>query len=319
MEFIILSLLLLSLALYSLYYVIIKPKPTTQNLPPGRKGWPFIGETLEYHALSKKGCIEKFMSQRMQKYSSKIFKTSYLGADMVFLCSAEGNKLLFSNEHKLFKPWLPRIIENSFKSSPNITLQDEFNSLRRVIGSFTEPNALRRYVGMMDANAKRHLRKYWDGNDAVKVHDLSRKFIFALCCELMYNIHDTRTADELENLAHCIMTEFFIIPVNIPGTKFGRAVRAGREFHQRFRNMIKQRRLEIEEKREPEHKDILSLLLLEKNKDGEDLTESEIALKMQAVLIGAYDNPSIAISTIIKFLAELPEIYEQVLRGMANL
>ncbi|KAJ4707660.1 Cytochrome P450 [Melia azedarach] len=130
----------------------------------------------------------------------------------------------------------------------------------------------------------------------------------------MLNIQDEETASELEKLADCIMTELiFIVPLNIPGTKCHRTVKAVKELRQKLEAIIKQRK--TDQKRElSESKDILSQLLQEKNKEGKDLSEFEIVNKVMALLIAAYDNPSITMVTIIKYLAELPHVYEQVRR-----
>lgn len=315
----VLLLLFLLLLLVSTLFYSFKSKPTSTPFPPGRTGWPFIGETIEYHSMAKRGCIEKFITDRMKKYSnSKLFRTSYLGENMVFLCSAEGNKLLFSNDqNKLVKPWLPRLFEKLLLGSGNqTTLSEEFMAMRKLTGAFTEPMTLKNYVEIIDAATKQHLHKYWDcSKEEVKVHSLAKQFTFSLACQLMLNIQDEETASELEKLADCIRTELiFILPLNIPGTKCHRIVKAVKELRQKLEAIIKQRK--TDQKRElSESKDILSQLLQEKN-EGKDLSEFQIVNKVMALFIAAYDNPSITMVTIIKCLAELPHVYEQVLRGM---
>ncbi|KAJ4717486.1 Cytochrome P450 [Melia azedarach] len=321
MELIFLTILLL-VTLFYLYYVS-KPKPSIENnnaadqklqLPPGGSGWPFVGETMEYHKMAKRGLIDQFISDRMRKYSSKLFKTSYLGQNMVFLCSAEGNKFLFSNENKLVKPWLPGFVEKFFTNPDKKSLSQEFMSSRKASIMFTEPMSLKNYVGIVDAATKQHLHKYWDFKQEVKVHSLAKKFTFELACQLMLNIQDPETTDELEKLTDCIMTEFFVLPIIIPGTKCHRAITAMKELRQKLGAIVNQRKNEVMEKRMPEFKDILSLLVLEKDKNGEGKPESVIVMNLIALLLGAYDNPSITMVSILKYLAELPHVYEEVRR-----
>jgi len=80
----------------------IKSSNNNNSLPPGRTGWPIIGETLAYVSRP-----EKFVRDRIAKYSSTVFKTSLLGEKMAFLCGPLANKFIFSNEGKLTKLWLP--------------------------------------------------------------------------------------------------------------------------------------------------------------------------------------------------------------------
>ena len=54
---------------FSLIFLIYKRKSTPAKLPPGKNGWPIIGETLEFAGIGQKGSPEMFIKDRMRKYS----------------------------------------------------------------------------------------------------------------------------------------------------------------------------------------------------------------------------------------------------------
>ncbi|KAJ4723914.1 Cytochrome P450 [Melia azedarach] len=305
-----------------------KPKSTFQNIdateslqvPPGSTGWPFVGETLEIVSLGKKGALEKFISDRINKYSSKLFKTSYLGETMVFICSAEGNKFLFSNENKLVQSWLPGNFHKIFPNSDKTTMVDETMRMRKIISAFTGPAALQNFVGFFDAVAKEHLLKYWDCEQQVKVQPLAEKFTFTLACRLILNIHDSGIMEELEKLFNSLLSGLISLPINLPGTRYNRALKASKELRKRFEAMIRQRRIDVQEKKKSESKeDIFSLLLQEKYKDGENVSESDLANKITGLILAAHISASPTIVSIIKFLAELPHVYEGVLQEQTEI
>ena len=90
----------------SLHFVFYKSKLVVdRKLPPGQTGWPVIGETLDFLANGWKGHPEKFIFDRMVRFSPHVFKTSLMLEDAAVFCGSAGNKFLFSNENKLVKAW----------------------------------------------------------------------------------------------------------------------------------------------------------------------------------------------------------------------
>ena len=62
--------------------------------------------------------------------------------------------------------------------------------------------------------------------------------------------------------------------------------------------------------------DILSHMLLTADEDGKFMKESDIADKILGLLIGGHDTASSACAFIVKYLAELPHVYQGVYKGM---
>ncbi|KAJ0026381.1 hypothetical protein Pint_07755 [Pistacia integerrima] len=317
-----LSLILFISFILFFFSIAFKAKPTNEKLklPPGSTGWPIIGETFEYISMARKNCIEKFISERQKKYQSKIFKTSYIGQTMVFMCTPEGNKFLFSNDNKLVKPWYPKTFDKIFGQSDNKLSEspEEITSIRKTVATFfSQPEALRKNLGIIEAIAKEHLQKFWDGKQEVVAHPLLKNFTFTLSCRLMLNVRDSGTIEELEKLFSCIMSGMISLPVNFPGTKFNQAVRASKEIRKKFEVMIRRRKMEIMENvsgSEDSSKDFLTLLIVQKLKDNEEVIESEVAVLILGNIVAAYDNSSTTLASILKYLAELPEFYEEVYR-----
>ncbi|GMQ03066.1 hypothetical protein CsSME_00049017 [Camellia sinensis var. sinensis] len=73
--------------------------------------------------------------------------------------------------------------------------------------------------------------------------------------------------------------------------------------------------LDLEGKASPTQ-DILSRMLLMVDEDGKFMKESDIADKILGLLIGGHDTASSACAFIVKYLAELPHIYQGVYKDM---
>ncbi|PRQ30451.1 putative cytochrome P450 [Rosa chinensis] len=307
------------------------------ELPPGSTGWPIIGETLEYLRTAKQGVPEKFIADRRNKHSSslscKVFKTSLLRESMAVLCTAAGNKFLFSNENKLVKSWWPANFEKIFANTEKTDTTQESIRLRKVLSPFLKPDALHRYIGVMDEVTKQHLDLYWSSSssssvDYVKekdqkviiiVYPLAKKYTFTLACRLFLNIEDPKLVAKLEESIRHISSGFISLPIDLPGTKFNRAIRASKQIKKEIEEMVKQRRTDLHlhllETSSNHHQDLLSRLLMETYSDGKELMkESDIANKLYGLIVGAYDNISTTLVSIIMFLSQLPHVYDAVLK-----
>ncbi|KAF5936516.1 hypothetical protein HYC85_027645 [Camellia sinensis] len=128
--------LLLPLSLHFLFY-----KSNSENLtpPPGSTGWPLIGETFEFLATGWRGHPEKFVFDRISKYSSYVFKTNLLGSPTVVFAGAAGNKFLFSNENRLVQAWWPSSVDKVFPSSTQTSSKQESIILRKMLPNFLKP------------------------------------------------------------------------------------------------------------------------------------------------------------------------------------
>ncbi|KAM0996761.1 hypothetical protein ACFX13_006763 [Malus domestica] len=307
-----------------------KEKLDRHPLPPGSTGWPIIGETLEYLRTAKKGVPEIFMLDRINRYlssagnSCKVFKTSLLLQDMAVLCTAGGNKFLFSNEEKLVKSWWPahldKIIVGNSEKTLNIT--EESNRFRMILAPYLKPAGLQKYVGTMDSVTKKYLVTFWDHKDQVKVHQHAKKYAFTLACKLMLDVEDPQVLDKLEGLLKDLSSGFTALPIDLPGTTFNRAIRGSTQLREEIEKIVVERRIKLSTAsansmvdEDGDHGDMLSSLLMETYSDGQQISESEIADKLYGVIVAGYDNLSSVLATIIMYLAEFPQVYDAVLKG----
>jgi len=184
MEHFYLSLLLLFVSFISLSFFFLfynhNAHSSHPNLPPGNMGFPVIGESIEFLSLGWRGHPEKFIYQRMAKYSSRVFKTSLFGERTVMLCGAACNKFLFSNENKLVVSWWPDNVNKIFPSSLETSSKVEAKKLRHMLPQFLGAQALQRYIGIMDTVAQRHFALEWENNTSVTVFPLAKRCLFIL-------------------------------------------------------------------------------------------------------------------------------------------
>ncbi|KAI4380229.1 hypothetical protein MLD38_006444 [Melastoma candidum] len=316
MEHLYLTLLLLfvSAVAASMFILFYKHRSsyTSPNLPPGGIGYPVVGETLSFLSTGWKGHPERFVFDRISRYSSLVFKTCILGEPAAVFCGSAGNKFLFSNENKHVVAWWPNSVNKVFPSSTQTSSKEEAIKMRKMLPQFLKPEALQRYIGMMDEIARRHFAMGWEGKGQVTVFPLAKSYTFWLASKVFISVEDPEHVERLGKPFHLIASGIISIPIDLPGTPFNRAIKASNFIRKELGLIIKQRKIDLAEGRASATQDILSHMLLATDEDGKHMKEMDIADKILGLLIGGHDTASAACTFIVKYLAELPEIYERV-------
>ncbi|KAM7477447.1 hypothetical protein LguiA_025660 [Lonicera macranthoides] len=302
-----------------LFHFFYKSSSSTGiKLPPGKTGWPVIGESLEFLSTGWKGHPEKFIFDRMSKYSPKVFKTSLLKEKIAVFCGVEGNKFLFSNENKLVQAWWPASIDKIFPPANENQLSSskkEAMKVRKMMPNFFKPESLRVYIGIMDQVTEIHFASGWDNKDEVVVLPLAKRFTFWLACRLFMSIEDPNDVEKFTKPFEHIASGLISFPIDLPGTPFRRGIKASSYIRKELIIIIKQRKIDLAEGKATPTQDILSHMLTTSDEDGKFMNELDIANKILGLLIGGHDTTSSACTFILKYLAELPDVYDKVYNG----
>uniref|UniRef100_A0A7C9A3R1 Unspecific monooxygenase n=1 Tax=Opuntia streptacantha TaxID=393608 RepID=A0A7C9A3R1_OPUST len=288
-------------------------KTQNSNLPPGKTGWPVLGETLAFTSSP-----EKFVHDRMNMHSSDIFKTCIAGERMAVLCGPSANKFIFSNETKLFNPWWPRSVSQALLFAKNA---GKISSFLEEDHSFLKLDSMQNYVPIMDSMAKDHVDTKWSNFDEVKVHPLAKEFTFALACRIFINCGNPNRVRDLMVPFFAVAEGIMSAPVNFPGTPFRGAVKGGKIIKQRLLEIINERKMEIAEKGIVNlgFQDLLSRLLVSSLEDGKFFSPEEFANKIIGYLIASFYTTSTAITFVLNHLAEYPHVYDKVLEEQVEI
>ncbi|KAI8531200.1 hypothetical protein RHMOL_Rhmol11G0118800 [Rhododendron molle] len=284
------------------------------NLPPGTTGWPVVGESAKFALLGP----EKYINGRMDACSPAVFQTSLLGEKMAVFCGPAGNKFLFSNENKLLTSWLPLSMRKAlvFPSFVENTKENLAALKRSFMHEILKPEALKRYIPVMDSMAKSHIEEKWPPNREVKVFPLSKKYTFDLACHLFLNIDDPEHIKRLYDPFHLVISGLLSVPIDLPGTAYNRAIKGGKIIRNELLSIIRQREKELSENEDSTSKnDLLSRMLLAVDDENDKLmNEMDISNNIIGLLVASYDTTSSSLTMVLNYLAELPHIHEEVLR-----
>lgn len=255
------------------------------NLPPGKTGFPVIGESFELISAGWKGHPEKFILDRIAKYSSYVFRTSLAGSPAVIFCGQNGHKFLFSNENNLVDVWFPPTLDKLFPYIMKTSSKEERFKFKQMLPNFFKPAAFQGYIGIMDNIAHRHFVIDWERRDNVVVSPLTKSYTFWLAFRLFVSVEDPNHVAGLKKPFGLLAAGILSFPINLPGTTFNRAIKASNFIRKELLVIIKQRKTDLAEGKASPAQDILSHMLVLSDDNGKFLHEEDVADKILGVLV----------------------------------
>lgn len=184
--------------------------------------------------------------------------------------------------------------------------------MRKFLVKFLKPEALQRYIGVMDTIAQRHFESNWENKEEVVVFPLAKRYTLLLAYRLLIGIEDANHVAKISDIFNVLVPGIFSLPINFPGSAFNKAIKASSVIRQEFVRIIKQRKVELAEGKAAATQDILSHMLSVSDENGEFMSEKIIGNKILGLLIGGHDTASTTCTFVVKYLAELPHIYQGV-------
>nr|BBG80450.1 cytochrome P450 716C54 [Avicennia marina] len=285
------------------------------KLPPGSFGWPILGESIEFLF----GKPEKFVGDRMEKYSPAIFKTKILGEKTAVICGPKGHKFLFTNEHKYFTAFRPHPMQHLFRSyqgkgaqpqpQPAQTQRADESKIIRQPG-FLKPEALTRFLGKMDSITRHLLETHCADKEVAEVYPLSKTITLTLACHFFLGVNNPERIARLVKCFDDVTVGMHSLMLNVPGTIFCRANIAAAAIRKELITVIKEKK-EAMAFGSPMH-DILSHMIVVTDPNGESVPELEIADKMMGLLTAGYSTVATTITFLMKYIGLSSEVYEKV-------
>nr|AFD32415.1 taxane 14b-hydroxylase [Taxus x media] len=284
------------------------------GLPPGKLGYPFIGESLLFLKALRSNTVEQFLDERVKKFGN-VFKTSLIGHPTVVLCGPAGNRLILANEEKLVQmSWPKSSMKLMGEKSITAKRGEGHMIIRSALQGFFSPGALQKYIGQMSKTIENHINEKWKGNDQVSVVALVGDLVFDISACLFFNINEKHERERLFELLEIIAVGVLAVPVDLPGFAYRRALQARSKLNAILSGLIEKRKMDLSSGLASSNHDLLSVFLTFKDDRGNPLSDEEILDNFSGLLHGSYDTTVSAMACVFKLLSSNPECYEKVVQ-----
>lgn len=276
---------------------------STLPSPPGTRGLPLLGETLEFLRSPA-----EFADKRLARHG-KVYQSHLLGKPTIFLIGAEANHWIFAGEGRyLENEWSPAIRKLLGANSLSLISGEEHKQRRKLLAPHFRRTSMAGAVAPMVAIARAHIDR-WAADATrgpVAIVPRMRALVFEIAA--VYLLGDTADLGVgMEEFSRDFDTWvgglFVAVPLALPRTRFGRAMAARRRLFG-----VLERLVACRDREQRDDASVLSTLLRVRDEHGLPLPRSTIVDEIQLLLFAGHDTTVTSTSNIMYHLAQHPEV-----------
>ncbi|KAF7086671.1 hypothetical protein CFC21_089947 [Triticum aestivum] len=285
------------------------------RLPPGSRGFPVIGDTLEFFSQSPSLELVPFFKRRLERYGP-IFRTSLFGEDLIVSMDKELNNLVFQREEKLFQIWYPESVMRIFGADSIISKLGSFHRhMRSLVLRLFGPENLR-LVMLHDAQRTVQTSLLsWLNQPSVELKEATASMIFSITSKRLISYDSSNSDGNLWKQYDALFQGMLAFPLYIPGTAFYKCMQ-GRKY------VMKILRKMLDERMRAPHRESVDFLdlLIDDLKEEKHLMNEKIALDLLFLLLFAgFETTSSAITATVKLLTDNPKALQELTEEHENI
>ncbi|XP_048493115.1 beta-amyrin 16-alpha-hydroxylase CYP87D16 [Beta vulgaris subsp. vulgaris] len=278
-------------------------------LPPGSKGFPIIGETLQLLLPSYSLDLPSFITTRIQRYGP-IFQTRLIGRPVVMSADPDFNRYIVQQEGRMAEMWyldtFSKLFAQEGEARTNATGMVH-KYLRNLTLSHFGSQSLRESLLPHLENLVRSTLLGWSSKDSIDVKHAALNMTIEFVAKLLFGYDCNKSKERLgEKFSH-ISQGLLSFPLNIPGTTYYSCLKSQREVMNMMRTTLKERR-----RASPEtfRGDFLDHALKDLNTE-KFLSEDFILQIMFGLLFASSESSSTTLALVLKFLSENPHALQE--------
>jgi cytochrome P450 len=206
-------------------------------LPPGRDGLPLLGETLDF-AKNPFGFIQK----RLSANGGRVFRSHVLGRKTAVIAGADAAGRFIDSSTVMREGSMPPHVQELFGGRSLPLLDGEVHAARKleVLKAFSR-EALASYMPQIEKITKDYFADWTKAGEIGWIDEL-KKLSIEIICAVIIGMPRGEEMDQLRRDYIILLNGFAALPINVPGTRYRKALRARDRILDAMRRAVKQRR-----------------------------------------------------------------------------
>ncbi len=207
------------------------------TLPPGRDGLPLLGETLDF---AKNPFA--FIESRLKTHGGRIFRSNVLGRKTAVIAGADAAGRFIDPSAVMREGSMPPHVQELFggRSLPLLDGEVHAGRKREVLKAFSR-EALGSYMPLIESVTADYFAR-WSNEPEIGWIDELKKLSIEVICAAIIGMPRGNETDQLRR-DYIILTDgFAALPINLPGTRYRKALRARDRILDTLRRAVRDRR-----------------------------------------------------------------------------
>lgn len=286
------------------------------SLPPGPKGWPFVGNALQF-SHDPLG----YLRSAAQTYGDVV--QLHMGSMPVVLISHPDQieEVLVSKKHNFIKEPIEKLqhtFDAALFGNGLLTSDGDFwLRQRRLAQPAFHRHRIASYSTMMIEHTERMLARWRDG-ETRDVHEDMMRLTLEIVAQTLFSADVTGDAADVGTALDVVMRVSaetlgspMQIPTYIPTPRNRRFMAAIRQLESVITKIIRQRRASDEDTG-----DLLSMLLHTQDEDGSRMTDQQLRDELVTMFVAGHETTALALSWTWYLLTQSPEVEAQLLEEL---
>ncbi|MEA2329854.1 MAG: retinoid hydroxylase [Thermoanaerobaculia bacterium] len=243
--------------------------------PPGKNGLPLLGETLSFAKNPF-----RFIEERLSTHG-RIFRSHVLGRKTAVVAGPEAVGAFIDPKVIMREGAMPPHVQELFGGRSLPLLDGEVHSARKkLVNAAFNRAALSAYLPIIQQTVETYFHK-WPAAGEIRWLDELKRISIEVICTTVMGMPPGNEMDALRTDYGILTDGFATLPINIPGTRYRKALQA------RDRILDVLRRL-VRERRQTPTNDGLSRMLTAATSSNATLSDDDAALELHHIVIAGF-------------------------------
>ncbi|KAK6123682.1 hypothetical protein DH2020_042579 [Rehmannia glutinosa] len=201
-------------------------KIRNSKLPPGRRGWPILGDSISWYNAVASSHPPTFVEQQVKRFG-KIFSCSLFGKWAVVSADPAFNRFVMQNEGKLFQSSYPKSFRDLVGKNGVINAQGEQQrKLHSIASNMMRLDKLKFHFLQDIQIVMKQIMSNLHDNQVVLLQDVCRKVAINLMVNQLLGVSSELEVNEIAELFSDFADGCLSVPIKLPGFAYHKAMKA---------------------------------------------------------------------------------------------